>query len=120
MSKLTEKQQEFIDLLFSEEINGDYKKAAKAVGIPVTQLMNQAVVDSIKEKAGYMMASNAPRAVNIVEQVMLDIDAGPGTQHKLKAALELLDRTGLGKQDMLPLKGEVVGVVILPPKKDTE
>ena len=94
--KLTERQQRFIDALFSEA-NGSIKDAKIIAGYsPSTN--NQEIIQSLKEEileaTQEYMARNAPRAAVAIAGGLVD-PTELGIRDKLAAAKELLDRTGL-------------------------
>ena len=114
---LTERQQKFIDALFTEA-NGSIKDAKVIAGYsPTTN--NTEIIKSLKEEileaTQVYMAGNAPKAaVAMVEGI--DSPTELGTRDKLSAAKELLDRTGLVKTEKMQVES-TGGVMLLPPKQ---
>ena len=103
--KLTERQQKFIDALFSEA-NGSIKDAKIIAGYsPNTN--NQEIIKGIKdeifEATQLYMASNAPRAEMAMVGGLVD-PTELGIRDKMAAAKELLDRTGLIKTEKVQVE----------------
>ena len=116
--KLTERQQKFIDALFSEA-NGCIKDAKVIAGYsPTTN--NQEIIKSIKEEileaTQTFMASNAPRAAMAMVGGIVD-PTELGIRDKMAAAKDLLDRAGLVKTEKMQVESSG-GVMLLPPKKE--
>ena len=117
--KLTERQQRFIDALFSEA-NGSIKDAKIIAGYsPSTN--NQEIIQSLKEEileaTQEYMARNAPRAAVAIAGGLVD-PTELGIRDKLAAAKELLDRTGLVKTEKMQV--EATGGVMLMPMKNVQ
>lgn len=119
--ELTEKQQAFIDALFSPECKGDPVKAKKAAGYsdnyPTRELV-KSLKEEIMEAANDHFAHLAPRALMSLGNV-LESPALLGTKEIIAAAKDILDRAGLVKTEKVDvnLGG---GVLILPPKQSDE
>ena len=118
--ELTERQQKFLNVLFSEA-NGNLSNAKIIAGYATTTNLNE-IVRSMKEEileaTQMFLASNAPRAA----MAMVDGIDNPtelGIRDKLSAAKELLDRTGLVKTENLQVES-TGGVMLMPPKKVQE
>ncbi len=118
--ELTERQQKFLNVLFSEA-NGNLSNAKIIAGYATTTNLNE-IVRSMKEEileaTQMFLASNAPRAA----MAMVDGIDNPtelGIRDKLSAAKELLDRTGLVKTEKLQVES-TGGVMLMPPKKVQE
>ena len=119
-SKLTERQQKFIDALFSEA-NGSIKDAKIIAGYsPNTN--NQEIIKGIKDEifgaTQLYMASNAPRAAMAMVGGLVD-PTELGIRDKMAAAKELLDRTGLIKTEKVQVEASG-GVMLMPTKKPVE
>ena len=115
--KLTERQQRFIDALFSDA-NGSIKDAKIIAGYsPSTN--NQEIIQSLKEEileaTQLYMASNAPKAAMAMVEGLFD-PTELGIRDKIIAAKELLDRTGLIKTEKVQVES-TVGVMLMPAKK---
>ena len=118
--KLTERQQKFIDALFSEA-NGSIKDAKIIAGYsPNTN--NQEIIKGIKdeifEATQLYMSSNAPRAAMAMVGGLVD-PTELGIRDKMAAAKELLDRTGLIKTEKVQVEASG-GVMLMPTKKPVE
>lgn len=116
----TEKQQKFLDVL-SETF--DVSKAFKAAGYAGTTQTRvvEALREEILERTQNYLASHAPRAA---KQIVGTLE---GTVQKesdyyssqYKAAMEVLDRVGIGKQTHVDVSGEIQhAVILLPAKKE--
>ena len=117
--KLTERQQKFIDALFSEA-NGSIKDAKVIAGYSSTT-NNQEIIKSIKEEileaTQTFMASNAPRAAMAMVGGIVD-PTELGIRDKMAAAKDLLDRAGLVKTEKMQVESSG-GVMLLPPKNES-
>ena len=116
----TEKQEKFLQL-FSETMN--VQQAFEGAGYQGTQ--NHWLVESLSEEivaiANNYLAVHAPKAAKQVVEVL----SGDAQREKdwfpsqYKAAIEVLDRVGIGKQSHMTVTGEVLhGVVLLPSKQE--
>ena len=114
---LTEKQEAFLDHLFSDA-RGNVRVAMDLAGYSKTTSMGE-VVGSLKEKiierSQMMLALNAPKAVFGITDV-LDDPSAMGARNSISAAKEVLDRTGLIKKEQVEVKSTGGGMFILPPK----
>lgn len=120
--ELTERQQAFLDHLFSEETMGNAKLAKQLAGysdnVSVAYIVDS-LADEIIEKAKRSFASNASKAMFGVLSVLTD-PAQAGAMNKLKAANEILNRAGIKeKPDDNTTKLPENGIVILPAKNNT-
>lgn len=118
--QLTERQQKFLDALFTDA-NGSIKDAKIIAGYsPSTN--NQEIIKALKEEildaTQIYMASNAPKAA-LAMVSGIDTPTELGTRDKLSAAKELLDRTGLIKTEKIQVESSG-GVMLMPPKKVEE
>ena len=118
--ELTERQQKFLNVLFSEA-NGNLSNAKIIAGYATTTNLNE-IVRSMKEEileaTQMFLASNAQRAaMDMVDGI--DNPTELGIRDKLSAAKELLDRTGLVKTEKLQVES-TGGVMLMPPKKVQE
>ena len=71
--------------------------------------------EEITERAGMMLAINAPKAAFGIIDV-LDDQSALGARNAISAAREVLDRTGLVKKEQVEVSGNSGGIFILPPK----
>ena len=114
---LTEKQEAFLDHLFSDA-RGNVRVAMDLAGYSKTTAMGE-VVGSLKEKiierSQMMLALNAPKAVFGITDI-LDDPSAMGAKNSIAAAKEVLDRTGLVKKEQVEVKTNGGGMFILPPK----
>lgn len=117
-SKLTQRQETLLEKLLSGtkwrvalEESG-YQESTTKSDILRSASFRKALADNIEG----MIAFNGPEAITSIESVMGDPNQ-PGSAVKLKAATELLDRSGLGKLERSkPEESTVNHVFILPPK----
>ena len=117
--KLTERQQRFLDALFTDA-NGSIKDAKIIAGYsPTTN--NQEIIQSLKEEileaTQIYMASNAPKAAMAMVGSLYD-PTELGIRDKMTAAKELLDRAGLVKTEKMQVES-TGGVMLLPPKNES-
>ena len=118
--KLTERQQKFIDALFSEA-NGSIKDAKVIAGYSPNTNNNEIIKpikDEILEATQMFMASNAPRAAMAMVSGVLD-PTELGIRDKLNAAKELLDRSGIVKTEKMQVESSG-GIMLLPAKESNE
>ena len=71
--------------------------------------------EEITERAGLMLAMNAPKAAFGIVDV-LDDPSSLGACNAISAAREVLDRTGLVKKEQVEVTSQTDSVFILPPK----
>ena len=71
--------------------------------------------EEITERAGLMLAMNAPKAAFGIVDV-LDDPSSLGASNAISAAREVLDRTGLAKKEQVEVTGTNGGIFILPAK----
>ena len=120
MRQLTEKQQKFLDVLFSQA-GGDMSKAIKLAGYAEHTTPSQivkALKEEILEATQEYMARNAPRAAVAIAGGLVD-PTELGIRDKLAAAKELLDRTGLVKTEKMQVEA-TGGVMLMPPKEKVD
>ena len=116
--QLTEQQGVLLELLLDGtkwrtalETAG-YQNSTTKSDILRSAKFRKAIADNIEG----MLAFNGPEAIQAIESVMEDANQ-PGSAVKLKAATEILDRSGLGKLDRSKPEESIVNhVFILPPK----
>ena len=75
--------------------------------------------EEITERAGMMLAMNAPKAAFGTVDV-LDDPSAMGARNAIAAAREILDRTGLVKKEKVEVNGSTGGIFILPPKSKSD
>lgn len=113
----TEKQQKFLDALFGEA-EGNFQKAKRIAGYSNTNndWLSEELQKAVLDKANKYLAMHAPQAVNELIAVMTD-PTELGSEKKLNAAKEVLDRTGLTKVERMQVNSDKpIGIFILPPK----
>lgn len=116
--ELTELQQSFLDHLFGEA-QGDPKKALKLAGY-ADSVKPREIVSSLKEEiielAKLTMAMTAPRAAMRMGQVLEDGSVA-GASNVLKAAQQILDRSGATAPSGDTLTIPSGGIFIMPAKE---
>ena len=118
--ELTEKQRKFLDVLF-DEANGDVTQAKLLAGYAPTSSTSdivRGIKEEVLEATQMFMARNAPKAAVAMVSGIND-PTELGIRDKMTAAKELLDRTGLVKTEKMQVES-TGGVMLLPPKNDTE
>jgi hypothetical protein len=115
--KLTSKQAAFLEALLGEA-RGNIRAAMDIAGYSKTTATSEVVgplKEEITERAGMMLAINAPKAAFGIIDV-LDDPSSLGARNAISAAREVLDRTGLVKKEQVEVSGNAGGIFILPPK----
>ena len=114
---LTDKQSAFLEALLGEA-RGNIRLAMDIAGYSKTTATSEVVgplKEEITERAGMMLAINAPKAAFGIIDV-LDDPSALGARNAISAAREVLDRTGLVKKEQVEVSGNAGGIFILPPK----
>tara|TARA_R110000824_G_scaffold241130_1_gene429851 strand:- start:634 stop:1023 length:390 start_codon:yes stop_codon:yes gene_type:complete len=113
---LTDKESGFLDALFGEA-KGNFREAMNMAGYSKAEyparIIKRLKTDII-ERAEYMLAANAPKAVLSMADI-IDDPSALGNREKLAASKEILDRVGLVRTEKVEHKGVASSVVILPP-----
>lgn len=115
--KLTDKQAAFLEALLGEA-RGNIRAAMDMAGYAKNTKTTEVVgplKEEITERAGMMLAMNAPKAAFGIVDV-LDDPSALGARNAISAAREVLDRTGLVKKKQVEVSGNTGGIFILPPK----
>tara|TARA_R110002153_G_scaffold223855_1_gene376437 strand:- start:1936 stop:2325 length:390 start_codon:yes stop_codon:yes gene_type:complete len=115
---LTEKQELFLEALMGEA-RGNLRAAMRMAGYSDTTKLGAVVGplrDQIVDRAGMMLALNAPKAAFGMVDVLDDPNT-LGARNSISAAREILDRTGLVKKEKIEVTGATGGIFILPPKQ---
>jgi hypothetical protein len=115
--ELTDKQAAFLEALLGEA-RGNIRAAMNIAGYSKTTATTEVVGplrEEITERAGMMLAINAPKAAFGIIDV-LDDPSALGARNAISAAREVLDRTGLVKKEQVEVSGNAGGIFILPPK----
>ena len=118
---LTEKQQAFLDALFTDECKGIPAKAMKVAGYSpttpsttVTRVLKNEIAEATKE----FLAIKGTRAAYELGAIV-DDPTELGNKEKLAAAKDLLDRGGFVKTDKVEIKA-LDPLFIMPEKNDGE
>ena len=115
--ELTDKQAVFLEALLGEA-RGNIRLAMDMAGYSKSTKTTEVVgplKEEITERAGLMLAMNAPKAAFGIVDV-LDDPAAMGARNAISAAHEILDRTGLVKKEQVEVSANTGGIFILPPK----
>ena len=115
--ELTDKQAAFLEALLGEA-RGNIRAAMDMAGYAKNTKTTEVVgplKEEITERAGMMLAMNAPKAAFGIVDV-LDDPSAMGARNAISAAREVLDRTGLVKKEQVEVSGNSGGIFILPPK----
>ena len=115
--KLTDKQAAFLEALLGEA-RGNIRAAMDMAGYAKNTKTAEVVgplKEEITERAGMMLAMNAPKAAFGIVDV-LDDPSALGARNAISAAREVLDRTGLVKKEQVEVSGNAGVIFILPPK----
>lgn len=113
---LTEKEQFFLDILFDKH-RGNIRKAMDDAGFPKstpTSTVTIKLKDKIRDLAEAYLSSSTAKAVLSIDAV-LDNPAAVGANTILKAAKEVLDRSGVVAPEE-KAKEAVKNIFILPAK----
>lgn len=117
---LTEKEEYFLDVLFDKH-KGNIKEAMKDAGYPkdtsVRSVQTKLKNHIAEASKAFLSAHSAVASISIVD-VIID-PTMPGANTILKAAKELLDRTGV-QAPQEAVKVEARNVFILPAKEVTD
>lgn len=113
----TDMQQKFLDVLFNEA-EGDFNAAKKLAGYALTNKdwLTEKLQKAVVELASNYLATNSARAAYAMVRIMDNPDE-IGSDKKLAAAKEILDRSGLTKIERLQVNSDKpIGIFVLPPK----
>ncbi len=119
--ELTDKQAAFLEALLGEA-RGNIRLAMDIAGYSKTTATTEVVgplKEEITERAGMMLAINAPKAAFGIIDV-LDDPSALGARNAISAAREVLDRTGLVKKEQVEITANAGGMFILPPKTSND
>jgi phage terminase small subunit len=117
---LSEKQEQFLDLLF--ENGGNVRQAAELAGYSSGSVawLKDRLADEIIERTKTMLASHSLQAANKLASLVTAIDIERGDDLRMRAAESILNRVGIAKQETMNHNVQAIhGVVLLPPKKET-
>lgn len=114
---LTEQQKIFLEVLFTDEVQGDFPKAKRLAGYSDNYAVSN-IVDSLKEEileaTRNFLARTGPIAALSLHSALTN-PTQLGLQHKITAAKDILDRIGIVKTEKVEVSSP--GIFILP-KKD--
>lgn len=113
-----ENQVKFFEYLIGN--GGNVASAAEAVGYSRQYAYHLAKEYSeyLLERVQAIMCLESVRAANTVVNTMSDDGSTPNAKLRLEAALQILDRAGITKQDRIKLDVEGGGGVFLLPAKE--
>ncbi|PHS02780.1 MAG: hypothetical protein COA78_20265 [Blastopirellula sp.] len=119
---LTDKQQSFLDVLFSPEVKGDLLAAKKASlfsdGTPTKSIV-ESLSDEIADLTKKFIASSGTKSAYAMYEVLTGTDDLLGRKERMAAAKDLLDRGGFAKTDKVEISAPNA-LFILPPKEKKE
>ena len=118
---MTEQQEKFLNALFGEA-QGNFREAMNIAGYAQTEYPARLIRSfkaEIIERAEYMLAANAPKAVLSMSGI-LDDPSALGNKDRLAAAKEILDRAGIVKTEKVEHKTNGAAIVFLPPLEDED
>ena len=118
---LTDMQEKFLDVLFTEA-QGNPREAARIAGY--SEHSYPKVVRNLKkeitELAETHLSTHSAKAVNRLITLLDEDGTTPQAGIRLAAANSILDRVGLGKKDSLDINMKAMhGIFILPAKDGT-
>ena len=118
---LTDMQEKFLDVLFTEA-QGNPREAARIAGY--SDHSYPKVVRNLKkeitELAETHLSTHSAKAVNRLITLLDEDGTTPQASIRLAAANSILDRVGLGKKDSLDINMKAMhGIFILPAKDGT-
>lgn len=118
--QLTEKQELFLEKLYSDQCKGNVGKAMVAAGYDTDSYKPHQIIKALSkqilERTEEWLAANSAKAGMAVTDI-IDAPAVLGAKAKLNAASTLLDRVGISKREKLDINAQGVGgIFILPPK----
>ena len=118
---MTEQQEKVLNALFGEA-QGNFREAMNIAGYAQTEYparLIRSLKAEIIERAEYMLAANAPKAVLSMSGI-LDDPSALGNKDRLAAAKEILDRAGIVKTEKVEHKTNGAAIVFLPPLEDED
>ena len=118
---LTDMQEKFLDVLFTEA-QGNPREAARIAGY--SEHSYPQVVRNLKkeitELAETHLSTHSAKAVNRLITLLDEDGTTPQASIRLAAANSILDRVGIGKKDSLDINMKAMhGIFILPAKDGT-
>jgi hypothetical protein len=114
--ELTDQQKRFLEAL--PGCGGNIRSAMAEAGYAKTTPQSVVITslkDEIIDVTKQILAANAPYAAATLVET-LSHATSPGIQHKLTAIKEILDRTGVIKEERINISNDGGGLFILPAK----
>lgn len=124
MKEPNDRQKLFFDLLI--DCKGNVRQALLEMGneaysFPRAYDLMNVYGEYIRELVGNKLTLDAIKASYVLEDTMSEDGANPAAKINLDAALQILDRAGLSKQERLKIEAEAgTNIFILPPKAKEE
>ena len=119
-TKLTTKQERFLEALVSSEAKGDVRTAMTLAGYSKatkTAYIAKELSTPIREATEMLLALYAPKAAMVLTSMLEEnAEVDLNTRYVLAAAKEVLDRTGFGIKQKLGIAVVPCSMLILPPK----
>ena len=116
---LTDMQEKFLDVLFTEA-QGNPREAARIAGY--SEHSYPKVVRNLKkeitELAETHLSTHSAKAVNRLITLLDEDGTTPQASIRLAAANSILDRVGLGKKEQLDVNMKAMHVIFILPAKD--
>jgi hypothetical protein len=120
VTKMTSKQERFLEALVSVEAKGDVRTAMDLAGYSKTTktaYLARELSTQIREATEMLLALYAPKAAMALTSMLeKDAEFDLNTRHVLAAAKEVLDRTGFGVRQKIDVEVVQASMFILPPK----
>ena len=120
VTKMTSKQERFLEALVSVEAKGDVRTAMDLAGYSKTTktaYLARELSTQIREATEMLLALYAPKAAMALTSMLeKDAEFDLNTRHVLAAAKEVLDRTGFGIRQKIDVEVVHPAMFILPPK----
>jgi hypothetical protein len=116
--ELNEQQKVFLEVLFSEGVDGDVLKAKKLAGYSdnyATSVLLKGIEEEILLATRGYLARLGPLAAHSLGRVFNN-PTEMGVGNKIKVATDILDRIGITKTEKVEVQGN--GIFILPRKDD--
>lgn len=114
--ELTIQQKLFLEVLFTDEVQGDFVKAKKLAGYSDNVATSDVVArlkEEILEATRDFLARTAPQAAIAIQSAIIN-PTQLGLSNKINAAKDILDRIGIVKTERVEVSAP--GIFILPPK----
>ena len=117
---LTDMQEQFLEVLFDEDVRGDITKAAHKAGYNspdnnawrIARALKEQIIELTKD----YLAINGPKAADAFISALKEGANTPGIKERLLAAKEILDRSGVCKTEVISI--DTPGAIFYLPLKD--